>query len=400
MKKIYITVLIIAILQMSIIENSSAQASIQVIGAGATFPQPLIEYWGDIFAELTAEYVTVSYGGGGSGNGISQITENAVNFGASDAPLSKTEQENTNKDGKTILQIPETMGAVVPVYNIPSDKITGPLNLTADIIAKIFQRQITTWSDSEITIINPGLTSTADILVVHRSDKSGTTFAFTDYLDRASDLWTLGASKQPDWATDTIGGNGNAGVASSVLASTNSIGYVELTYVLTNDLLSAHLKNKAGVFVAPSNAGVTAAAASASVSLPAGDGDWSNISIADQDGADVWPISTLTYLLVYKDQTSFGETGGALVAFLTWLMTEEAQNLGIDIGYAPLPNATRTHNMNTINSIILEVGVNPLDYAPLDNIDGDAPGFEFISFLGIIILSIVLKINKKNRNKK
>ena len=281
MNKKYLMVLLLPIILINFnIQISSESEPVQIFGAGSTFSQPLINQWASAYANGTNNLVQISYGGGGSGVGITQITDNTIDFAGSDAPMSVNEQAAAIQNGGSINHIPETMGAIVMTYNIPG--LTGTLNLTASNIAQIYQLNITRWNDPALTANNPGLTSTASITVVRRSDSSGTSFVFSDYLTRATSDWVLGTSKTPNWPGGTLGGNGNDGVASLVSSKTNSIGYVEYGYAQANNLQAANLKNKDGYWVSPSTAGVIAAASQAATNLPSGVQSWVGISINDQ----------------------------------------------------------------------------------------------------------------------
>lgn len=365
---------------------------ISLTGAGATFPLPLIELWADDFFDLTLGNVEISYGGGGSGAGITQITARSVDFGASDAPLKQSERDEITG---ILLQIPFTLGAVVLIYNIPEELIQGSLNLTADNIAQIFQRNITSWQEI-ISLNNPGLKATEDINAVRRSDKSGTTFAFTDYLSRASNNWVLGKNKLPDWPIGTSGGNGNSGVASTVQQNDFSIGYVELGYALSNNLNIVHVQNRNGIYISPANTGVSMAAEAAVLTLPSGDASWENITITNQPGNETWPISTFSYLMVYQNLVDLGNNGAALVAFLKWIMTDTAQNSGPLLGYSILPESIRELNLITINSIQLAESVNTDDYTPGLVSIAASSGFESMVVILALSSSIVLITKQKS----
>jgi phosphate ABC transporter phosphate-binding protein len=402
---------------------AAAVDPVSIGGAGATFPQPLIEAWADLFYEKSNGPVSVSYGGGGSGAGISQITAGTVNFAGSDAPMSVSEKSAAESTFGTILHIPETMGAIVVIFNLSNSELTGTLNLTADNIAKIFQGNITTWNHAEITANNPGLSATGTIAVVHRSDSSGTTFGFTDFLDRGSTDWVLGTTKTPNWNSIGQGGNGNSGVAGLVKSTPKSVGYVELNYAQSNGLSFANIKNKDGNWIKASNSGVALAAANAVSNLPAGDASWTDVSINWEGGTQTYPIATMTYLLVYKDQSQFTTTNpnnvavsGALIAFLRWLMTDNAQDLAGPLGYVPLPQEVRDLNTATINSIILPSSANPDTYWKAPTQDtvtltdtktatstttsvSTTPGFELISLSFLLVsVAIVTAYKRKNMN--
>jgi phosphate ABC transporter phosphate-binding protein len=318
--------------------------STQVAGSGATFPKPLLESWGISYAQMQPK-VQVSYGGGGSGKGISDITAKNVVFGATDAPMQVTEKANAQKNGETILQFPETLGLQDLVYNVPG--VPDHLKLDADTVARIYIGQVTKWDDAAIAALNPGVALPASaIATVSRSDSSGTTFAFTDWLNHASPAWMNGpfpgASKKPAWATQ-LSGNGNDGVGSLVKSTPNSIGYVELAYVRSLKLNSAMVKAHDGAFLLPSTDGAAKAAAGVAGSLPAPDGDWSKVSIVDAPAAGAWPISTFTYIMVYNDVAAYGGKASAdqMHAFQSWMWwcLHDGQAQSDALGYAPLPSA-------------------------------------------------------------
>ena len=303
-------------------------------GAGATFPYPLYSKWFDTYATKTG--VKINYQSIGSGGGIRQLSEQTVDFGATDAPMSDAELAKAK--GGAVLHIPTALGAVVVTYNLPG--VTKPISLTGELVAAIFQGQVTRWNDARIAAANPDATLPAtDILVVHRSDGSGTSFVFTDYLSAVSPAWATkpGKGKEVQWPVG-LGGKGNEGVAGQVKQTPGAIGYVELAYAKQNGLSVAMLKNAAGEFVAPSIASVTAAAAAAAAALPATT-DY-RVSIVNAKGAGAYPISSFTWILVYQKQTDAARRK-KLVDFLTWALGD-GQALEAPLDYAPLPAAMRT----------------------------------------------------------
>ena len=307
---------------------------ITIVGAGASFPQPLIAKWASVYVNLTG--VRVNYASVGSGAGISQITAKTVDFGASDAPLNATERSRA----PGLLHIPETIGAVTAAYNLPG--IPSGLNLTGQVLGDIFLGTITNWNDANITSLNPGVTlPNAAISVVHRADGSGTTFIWTSYLHLANSAWNTSlVGKNPAWPVG-IGAQGNAGVAGKILQTPYSIGYVELAYTVQNSMTVAKIRNPAGNWILPTLASTSDAAASASPTLPAPDGDWSTVSILNAPGANSYPVSSLTYLLVYKELNVFGSAmtqarASALVDFVWWAV-HEGQNYSAALVYVPLP---------------------------------------------------------------
>src|SRR6266566_903008 len=311
--------------------TASSTGSVDLTGAGATFPYPLYSKWFSDYAKLTG--VKINYQSIGSGGGIRQLSEETVDFGASDSPMS--DQELANAKGGPVLHIPTVLGAVVITYNIPG--LTSPINLTPKAIADIFSGKITKWSDTRITTLNPGVTlPNSDILVVHRSDGSGTTYIFTDYLTAAVPTWAggVGKGKEVKWPVG-LGAKGNEGVAGQVKQSPGAIGYVELAYAKQNNLAIAAVQNKAGKMVVASVPAVTAAAAGVAKSLPANT-DY-RISSVNAPGADSYPISSFTWILVYQHQHD-AVKGKKLVDFLNWALTE-GEKVAPALDYAPLPTA-------------------------------------------------------------
>ncbi|MDP9203466.1 MAG: phosphate ABC transporter substrate-binding protein PstS, partial [Gemmatimonadota bacterium] len=280
-------------------EASSSTASTQGIdltGAGATFPYPLYSKWFSEYATLTG--VRINYQSIGSGGGIRQLSEETVDFGASDSPMS--DEEMAKAKGGPVLHIPTVLGAVVITYNLPA--LNAPVELTPQVIADIFSGRISKWNDTRITSINPTLTLPgSDILVVHRSDGSGTSYIFTDYLSKAVPAWNtrVGKGKEVKWPAG-LGAKGNEGVAGQVKQTPGAIGYVELAYAKQNKLPTAAIKNKAGKFILASVPAVTAAAAGAAKTLPPNT-DY-RISIVDAPGPDSYPISSFTWILVYQHE--------------------------------------------------------------------------------------------------
>ena len=308
---------------------TSSGQSVDLTGAGATFPYPLYSKWFSEYANATG--VRINYQSIGSGGGIRQLSEGTVDFGATDSPMSD-EELGKAKSGP-ILHIPTVLGAVVITYNLPS--VTAPLEITPQIIADIFSGRITKWSDTRITSINPTIKlPSSDILVVHRSDGSGTSYIFTDYLSKAVPAWnkSVGKGKEVKWPAG-LGAKGNEGVAGQVKQTPGAIGYVELAYANQNRLPIAAVKNQAGKFITASVPAVTAAAAGAAKALPPNT-DY-RISIVDAPGADSYPISSFTWIILYQHQQN-AVKGKKLIDFLNWALTNgEAEAPSLD--YAPLP---------------------------------------------------------------
>ena len=310
---------------------STSSGGVDLTGAGATFPYPIYSRWISDYLAKTA--VKINYQQIGSGGGIRQLQEGTVDFGGSDAPM--TEQEMAGAKGGPVLHIPSVAGAVVLTYNVPD--VPKPLNLTGEVIADIFLGKITKWNDSRLASLNPGATLPArDILVVHRSEGSGTTYIFSEYLTTVSPAWAAGPGKGKElkWPVG-IGGRGNDGVAGQVKQTPGTIGYVELAYANQNKLPAALVKNAAGQFVAPTTASITAAAAGAIEKLPPTT-DY-RVSIVNAPGAEAYPISSFTWLLVYQRQPD-AVKGKKLVDFMKWALTE-GQTSAPALDYAPLPSS-------------------------------------------------------------
>ncbi len=299
--------------------------SAQLTGAGATFPNPLYTRWFSDYKSSVAPGVEVNYQSIGSGGGIKQITEKTVDFGASDAPMS--DDELSKAPG--IQHVPTTLGAVVITYSL--DGVSAPLKLDGPTLAQIFLGKITKWNDAAIAGQNSGVTlPSAEIVVVHRADGSGTSFVFTDYLTKVSTDWASGpgTSKNPQWPTG-IGGQGNDGVTQQVKQNKNSIGYVELLYAKSNNLPVAEIKTKSGDYVTPTVDSTSLAATG--VSIPA---DY-RVSIVDSPAKGAYPIASFTYILLYKDQPNAAK-GKALVDLLWWAI-HDGQKTTTELNYAPLP---------------------------------------------------------------
>jgi phosphate transport system substrate-binding protein len=308
---------------------ATASGAVDLTGAGATFPYPLYSKWFSDYAARTG--VKINYQSIGSGGGIKQLSENTVDFGASDGPMS--EQEQAAAKGGPVLHFPTILGADVVTYNVP--ELTAPLRLTGEVLADIFLGKITKWNDARLAAINSGLAlPNSDILVVHRSDGSGTTYIFTDYLATVSKAWAdgPGRGKTVAWPVG-LGGRGNEGVSGTVKQTPGTIGYVELAYAKQNLLPVAHVLNAAGSYVEPTIASITAAAAGAMARMGP-DSDY-RISIVDATGADAYPISSFTWLLVYEKQAD-GTKAQKLLDFMRW-MYAEGQASAASLGYAPLP---------------------------------------------------------------
>ncbi len=318
-------------------------AAITLQGAGATFPAPLYQSWFDAYGGLYPN-LKIDYQAVGSGAGIKAITQQTVDFGASDAPM-KDADIAALPSGTTVLHIPTALGAVVVIYNLAG---VATLNLDAQNVADIFLGTITNWNDPKIAANNPGVTlPDKPVLVVHRSDGSGTTNAFTSYLSAVSTDWSTKVGKGTDvkWPTG-IGAKGNDGVAGGVQQNDGAVGYVELNYATQAKIPAANLKNADGAFVAASTAGVTAAANAAAASFPA---DNRQAPIINGPGADTYPIASYTYLLVFQDQKDAAKAQ-ALVAFIAWALTD-GQAAEEGLGYAPLPAAVQQKALATLHTV-------------------------------------------------
>jgi phosphate transport system substrate-binding protein len=304
-----------------------APASAQMLmnGAGATFPYPIYSKWFDEYTKVDPS-VRFNYQSIGSGGGIRQITARTVDFGATDGPM--TDEQLKAARGE-IVHIPTVLGAVVATYNLPGNPT---LHFTPDVLADIFLGKLTKWNDPRLTAINPGVSlPSQSIVVVHRSDGSGTTYIWVDYLFKVSPEWAqkVGRGTSVNWPVG-LGGKGNEGVAGQIKNTPGALGYVELAYAVQNKLPVAAIRNQAGKFVTPTIESTTAAGA-AVTDMPA---DF-RVSLTNPPGAEVYPIASLTWLLVYKDQPDEAK-GRAMVKFLWWA-SHEGQQYPKDLLYAPLP---------------------------------------------------------------
>lgn len=320
---------------------ASAQ-QVLINAAGATFPYPMYSKWFDQYHKMAN--AQINYASIGSGGGIAQVTAGTVDFGASDGPMTDMQmKEFQNKRGSAILHFPTVLGAVVPTYNIPG--VTGSLNFTGEALAGIYLGKITKWDDPELTKANPGVKLPGNnIVVVHRSDGSGTTYIWTDYLSKVSKEWEarVGKSTSVKWPVG-LGGKGNEGVSGSVQQTANSIGYVELIYALQNKMSYGKVKNAAGEFVQASLPSVTAAAANAA--MP----DDFRVSITNAPGKGVYPISSFTWLLI-PSKIADPAKKKAITGFLSWMMAD-GQKMTEALSYAPLPKEVVTKEMKAIAKI-------------------------------------------------
>ena len=318
-------------------------AQTTLTGAGATFPAPIYQKWFSVYG--SKGNVQINYQANGSGGGIKGVTEGTVDFGASDMPLTdKQLADYKSAHGFTVLLFPTVLGAVVPTYNVPG--VSQELNFTPDALAGIFLGKITTWNDPAIAQANPGVKLPGDkIIVVHRSDGSGTTFCWTDYLSKVSPEWQskVGKNTSVDWPTG-LGGKGNDGVTGQIKQQKGALGYVELIYAVKNHLPYGKIKNQSGEFVKADLQSVSAAAA-ASKSMPA---DF-RVSITDESGKGVYPVSTFTWLLVPSKIPDSGKRN-ALVGFLKWALSD-GQNLVESDDYAKLPSQVASKELQQVAKI-------------------------------------------------
>jgi phosphate transport system substrate-binding protein len=334
----------IALLLVCALLAAPAIAQTTMNGAGATFPYPMYSKWFSEYQKLHSD-VQINYQSIGSGGGIRQVTEGTVDFGASDMPMTDGQLAEAQGKRKTkILNLPSVMGAVVPAYNIPG--VSGEVKFTPDALAGIFLGKITKWNDKAITSANPGVNlPDKDIIVVHRSDGSGTTFIWTDYLSKVSADWKsqVGSGTSVRWPIG-LGGKGNEGVAGSIRQLQGSIGYVELIYAVQNNIPFGSVRNAAGTFLKASLDGVTAAAASAP-KMPA---DF-RVSITNAPGKDAYPISSFTWLLI-PAQSKDAAKGKILADFLNWMVTD-GQKMTAALSYAPLPEGVVQKEKEAIKQV-------------------------------------------------
>ena len=319
----------------------SAQQAAQINGAGATFPYPIYSKWFDEYNKLHPE-VRINYQSLGSGAGIQQVTKQTVFFGATDGPM--TAEQLQAAPGK-VLHFPTVLGAVMPVYNIPNVKTE--LKFSGDVLAGIFLGTITKWNDPAIAKLNAGVSLPAtDITVVHRSDGSGTTYIWVDYLAKVSPAWKtkVGVATSVNWPVG-VGGKGNEGVASLVSQTPGAFGYVELIYALQNKISYGSVQNMAGEFAKASVESVTAAASAAATQMPA---DF-RVSITNAPGKGVYPVSSFTWLLLYETPKDKAQ-GKVMVEFVKWALTD-GQKFAPQLGYAPLPDAVVKLEMAALGRI-------------------------------------------------
>src|SRR5438045_295406 len=317
---------------------ASASAQMMINGAGATFPYPIYSKWFDEYAKVDPS-VRFNYQSIGSGGGQKQILAQTVDFGASDGPMS---DDNLAKAPGKILHLPTVAGADVIAYNLPGNPL---LKLDGNTIAAIFLGQITKWNDPKLAALNPGTNlPDQEIVLVHRSDGSGTTYIFTDYLSKVSPEWKakVGTNTSVNWPAG-LGGKGNEGVAGQIKQTPGALGYVELIYAIQNKMPYAEVKNADGKFVKPSAESVTAAMATAQIP------DDFRFSITNAPGVDSYPIAGATWLLVYEQQKDPAK-GKKLVEFLRWA-AKDGEKMARDLQYAPLPDSLQQRVLKRIDAI-------------------------------------------------
>lgn len=328
-------------LAVMIVATWTVAASAQTLnGAGATFPYPIYSKWFSEYHNLHSN-VQINYQSIGSGGGIQQLKAGTVDFGASDMPL---KDDMVKQIPVQFLQLPTVLGSVVPAYNLPG--VSAELKFTPDVLAGIYLGKITKWNDASIAAANPGVKlPDKSILVIHRSDGSGTTFVWTDYLSKVSPEWksSVGSNTSVKWPVG-LGGKGNEGVAGLVRQMDGSIGYIELIYAMQNKITFGPVKNAAGQFVKASLASTTAAASGAK--MPAND---FRVSITNAPGKDAYPISSFTYLLV-PTQWKDGSKKQAMVDFLNWML-DNGEGMVTALDYAPLPSAIKEKERAAIKQI-------------------------------------------------
>jgi phosphate transport system substrate-binding protein len=322
----------------------AAAQTMRITGAGATFPDPIYEKWFSEYNKLHPN-IQINYQAIGSGGGIAQITNQVVFFGASDGPM--TAAQLTAAPGK-IFHFPTVLGGVVPVYNLPG--VSAQLKFTGPVIADMFLGKITKWNDPAITGLNPGVNLPGtDITIAHRSDGSGTTYIWCDYLSKVSPAYKqrVGVATSVNWPVG-LGGKGNDGVAGLVKQTPGAFGYVELIYALQNHISYGVVKNMAGKFVEASLESVTAAAAAAAAKMPA---DF-RVSITNAEGDAAYPISSFTWLLLYQNPKDKA-TAKTMNDFVKWALTD-GQKYCADLGYAPLPESVVQLEMAQLAKIAIQ----------------------------------------------
>jgi len=343
-------ILLASFVPLAMSAKAYAQGQIAINGAGATFPFPLIDTW-RVEYQSVQPGVSINYQSIGSGGGIAQFTALTVDFGATDAPLSAEREDALPAPA---VHIPEAIGSVVPAYKIPGYNQNG-MKFTGPILADIFRGEITRWDDPRLEELNPDVPlPSAEIIVVHRSDGSGTTFVWTQYLSLISPEWDeqVGYGTSVEWPVG-VGAPGNEGVASAVRGNDNSIGYVELAYALTTGMNFGSVQNREGNFIEPSLEATSAAVGSAAATLPAGADSWEGVHVLDAPGPDSYPIASFTYLLLYEELSTSPsidsmEKARAIVDFIAWAISDEGQVFAEELSYVPLPDEVQELNLETL----------------------------------------------------
>lgn len=340
MKNTYTRLLLCAVLAAG-----AAAANVLLTGAGATFPYPMYSKWFNEYRKLHPD-IEINYQSIGSGGGIKQVTEGTVDFGASDGPMSDTQlKEFQQKRGCPVLHFPTVLGADVPTYNIPG--VTGELKFTPEALAGIFLGKITKWNDAELAKANPGVKlPNEDLVVVHRSDGSGTTYVWVDYLAKVSPEWKrrVGVGTSVNWPVG-LGGKGNEGVSGQIRQTAYSVGYVELIYAIQNHLQYGQVRNAAGKFVKADLASVTAAAAGVGKNIP----DDFRVSITNAPGDSAYPVSSFTWLLV-PQKIPDATKRKTITDFLHWMLTD-GQDLTEALAYARLPKEVQAKELSAVAKI-------------------------------------------------
>jgi phosphate transport system substrate-binding protein len=322
-----------------------ARAALSINGAGASFPEPIYSKWFDEYHKKDPN-IQINYQAIGSGGGIKQITEGTVDFGASDGPMNDDQLKSfQDKHGFPVLHFPTVLGAAVPTYNIPG--VTAELNFSPEALAGIFLGKVTKWNDPVLTGPNPGVNLPgSDIVVVHRSDGSGTTYIWTDYLSKVSDDWKSKVNKNTsvNWPTG-LGGNKNEGVAGLVKQTPNAIGYVELIFAIQNKMPYGKVKNSSGEFIKADLSSVTAAAAGAAKDMPA---DF-RVSITNAPGKTAYPISSFTWLLI-PSKFSDASKRDAIKGFVKWMLAD-GQNETEALAYSKLPKEVVSMELKALDKV-------------------------------------------------
>lgn len=341
MKKNLAIFAFLMILGIFTLTTISAQSQIMITGGGATFPYPFYAKLFDAYYNMTN--VKVNYQAIGSGGGIKGLTDKTMDFGATDAPMSAEEEKLA---GKPILHFPTCLGAVVVIYKLPGNP---SLKLTGELIADIFLGKIKKWNDSKIAKVNPGVKlPKLPIIVTHRSDGSGTTYVFSEYLTKVSPEWAkkMGTNKTLNWGQSTIGQKGNPGVAGFVTQTTGAIGYVELDYAIKNKIKYATIQNSSGKFIVPSLESVSAAA---NFDIA----DDTKVSLTNTSAKEGYPISSFTWIILYAEQNYNNRSYELVKAMLElfWWMIHDGQQYASNLGYAPLPSAAVKKAENILKKV-------------------------------------------------